>query len=197
MLKLYLRKRTYRIPSTTTNFVKIDLPVLHFLGGDAYWFLGLIIITTWPIIIYECAGFVYMSAFLHAELAFSQYIAPLMADFTTADNNDSFVRFFDNGILLQIIAVTAYFVVKLCSQVRYDYNKATTRLQQRIDMLFFWFLVECCSVLQPITEQQADDVSWCVIKVGRNGAAKMAITVWFCDREHYWILSQQANTLGC
>ena len=27
-----------------------------------------------------CEGFVYMSEFLHAQLAFSQYIAPLMAD---------------------------------------------------------------------------------------------------------------------
>jgi len=49
-------------------------------------------------------------------------------------------------------------------------------------------------MLQPITEQQADDVSWCVIKVGQNGAAK---SVWLCDRDHYWILSQRASTLGC
>jgi len=47
-----------------------------------------------------CEGFVYMSEFLHSQLSFSQYIAPLMADFTTDDSNDSFVRFFDNGIHL-------------------------------------------------------------------------------------------------
>jgi len=39
-----------------------------------------------------------MSEFLHSELAFSQYIAPLMADFTTVNSSDSFVRFFDNGV---------------------------------------------------------------------------------------------------
>lgn len=42
-------------------------------------------------------GFVYMSEFLHAQLAFSQYIAPLMADFMTVDDNNSSVRVFDNG----------------------------------------------------------------------------------------------------
>ena len=39
-----------------------------------------------------------MSEFLHSQLAFSQYIAPLMADFMTVDDNNSFVRVFDNGI---------------------------------------------------------------------------------------------------
>ena len=38
-----------------------------------------------------------MSEFLHSQLSFSQYIAPLMADFMTLNNNDSFVRAFDNG----------------------------------------------------------------------------------------------------
>ena len=47
-----------------------------------------------------CEGFVYMSEFLHAQLAFSQYIAPLMADFLTLNDNNSFVRVFDNGMLL-------------------------------------------------------------------------------------------------
>jgi len=41
-----------------------------------------------------------MSEFLHSMMAFSQYIAPLMADFTTAHSNDSFVRYFGNGKLL-------------------------------------------------------------------------------------------------
>jgi len=36
-------------------------------------------------------------------------------------------------------------------------------------MLIFWLLVECLhSILQRITEQQADDVSWCVIKFCRK-----------------------------
>jgi len=53
----------------------------------------------------RCEGFVYMSDFLHTQLAFSQYIAPLMADFTTADSNDSFVRFFDNGIYRSVVVL--------------------------------------------------------------------------------------------
>ena len=48
----------------------------------------------------------------------------------------------------------------LWSQVRHDWHEATARLQQRIDMLIFLFR----AVLLWITEQQADDVSWCVIK---------------------------------
>jgi len=39
-----------------------------------------------------------MSEFLHAKLSFSQYIAPLMADFMTVASNESSVRVFDNGI---------------------------------------------------------------------------------------------------
>jgi len=44
------------------------------------------------------------------------------------------------------------------TRLRHDkiQDEATTRLRQRIDVLIFLFLVECCSVLQPITEQQAD-----------------------------------------
>ena len=55
-------------------------------------------------------GFVYMSDFLHARLDFSQYIAPLMADFTTADSNDSYVRFFDNGIIVKQLVNNSKFV---------------------------------------------------------------------------------------
>jgi len=47
-----------------------------------------------------------MSEFLHAQLAFSQYIAPLMADFMTVNDNNSFVRVFDNGMQLLVSALS-------------------------------------------------------------------------------------------
>ena len=53
-----------------------------------------------------------------------------------------------------------------------------------------WFLVECCSVLQPITEQQADDVSWCVLNFVENGAGKI---VWLRDWKLDPTLSQRCK----
>jgi len=48
----------------------------------------------------------------------------------------------------------------------------------------FWFLVECCSVLKPITEQQIDDVSWCVIKFCRKRFYQLNLY----PRWHAWSL---------
>lgn len=42
-------------------------------------------------------GFLYTGEYVHAWLAATQYIAPLMANFDTSLSNQSFVKFADNG----------------------------------------------------------------------------------------------------
>jgi len=49
----------------------------------------------------------------------------------------------------------------------HEYDTTTIQgYDKELTCQYFGFLVECCSELQQITEQQADDVSWCVIKFG-------------------------------
>ena len=42
-------------------------------------------------------GFLYMSDFLYSQLTFSQYIAPLIANFDMSISNLSHIHYLDNG----------------------------------------------------------------------------------------------------
>ena len=42
-------------------------------------------------------GFLYTGDYVHSWLAATQYIAPLMANFDTANNNDAKIRYLDTG----------------------------------------------------------------------------------------------------
>ncbi|XP_037950948.1 plexin domain-containing protein 2-like isoform X2 [Teleopsis dalmanni] len=48
-------------------------------------------------------GFLYTGDYVHAWLAATQYIAPLMANFDTSLSNSSFVRFDDNGTAFTVV----------------------------------------------------------------------------------------------
>ncbi|KAK9888577.1 hypothetical protein WA026_000817 [Henosepilachna vigintioctopunctata] len=48
-------------------------------------------------------GFLYTGDYVHAWLAATQYIAPLMANFDTSLSNDSFVRYIDNGTSFTVL----------------------------------------------------------------------------------------------
>ncbi|XP_044752690.1 plexin domain-containing protein 2 isoform X2 [Coccinella septempunctata] len=48
-------------------------------------------------------GFLYTGDYVHAWLAATQYIAPLMANFDTSLTNNSFVRYLDNGTAFTVL----------------------------------------------------------------------------------------------
>jgi len=49
-------------------------------------------------------GFLYTGEYVHSWLAATQYIAPLMANFDTSISNNSYVKYVDNGKLLDLKA---------------------------------------------------------------------------------------------
>jgi hypothetical protein len=47
-------------------------------------------------------GFLYTGEYVHSWLAATQYIAPLMANFDTSISNNSYVKYVDNGKLIDL-----------------------------------------------------------------------------------------------
>ena len=59
-------------------------------------------------------GFLYTGDYVHSWLAATQYIAPLMANFDTSNNQEAKIRFLDTGNMLIVEWKKVYLQVKSC-----------------------------------------------------------------------------------
>jgi hypothetical protein len=62
-------------------------------------------------------GFLYTGEYVHSWLAATQYIAPLMANFDTSISNNSYVKYVDNGKLIDLkTRVPTCFLLNCCEE---------------------------------------------------------------------------------
>ncbi|KAL3283336.1 hypothetical protein HHI36_006484 [Cryptolaemus montrouzieri] len=116
-------------------------------------------------------GFLYTGDYVHAWLAATQYIAPLMANFDTSLSNDSFVRYIDNG--------TAFTVLweKVALKDRADEGEFTfqTTLHKNGDIVFVYQNVPM--IIEDIKDDQHP------VKVGLSDAYIIDSTIFFIRRK--------------
>ena len=58
-------------------------------------------------------GFLYTGEYVHSWLAATQYIAPLMANFDTSISNNSYVKYVDNGKLLDLKTKLVFYQINV------------------------------------------------------------------------------------
>ncbi|XP_045472296.1 plexin domain-containing protein 2 [Harmonia axyridis] len=116
-------------------------------------------------------GFLYTGDYVHAWLAATQYIAPLMANFDTSLSNNSFVRFMDNGTAFTVL----WEKVVLKDRAKEGEFTFQTTLHKNGDIIFVYGNVP--SIIENIKDDHHP------VKVGLSDAYIIDSTLFFLRRK--------------